>query len=83
MTIKEQIKILIEQEKAGELGKAKEPTKFEKLLDQYEERFNTMPPTEPSTYSKEKWCDVLEECLEKNITVQELFGMEYGDDWND
>ena len=51
--------------------------KFESLLNQYRERFDDNAPTEPSTFSKEKWCEILEECLEKNISVEEMYGMDY------
>lgn len=64
-------------DKKLELAKNRTPTRFERLFDQYEERFGDIPPTEPSTFSKEKWCEILEECLEKNITVEEMYGMDY------
>lgn len=64
-------------DKILELAKNRTPTRFEKLFDQYEEKFGDAPPTEPSSFSKEKWCEILEECLEKNITVEEMYGMDY------
>lgn len=70
------LKFFEKMEKDIELAKNRPPTKFEQLLDQYEEKFNDNAPTEPSSWSEEEWCEVLEECLEKNITVQELYGMD-------
>ena len=34
----------------------KELSKFAKLVDEYEKKFNDNPPTEPSSYSNEEWC---------------------------
>ena len=64
-------------DKKLELAKNRTPTKFETLFNQYAEKFGDIPPTEPSSFPKEKWCEILEECLEKNITVEEMYGMDY------
>lgn len=80
MIEKRMIEAFEEWDKTAELAKNRTPTKFEKLFEQYEERFDDVPPTEPSSFSEEKWCEILEECLEKNITVEEMFGMDYDED---
>ena len=67
-------------EKKTEIVKSDTQKMFEKLFDQYEERFKDNPPTEPSSFTEEEWCEIFEECLEKNITVQELYGMDDEDD---
>ena len=61
----------------------KELSKFAKLVDEYEKKFNDNPPTEPSSYSNEEWCEILEVCIEENVTVDELFGEEDGYDEDD
>ena len=33
--------------------------------------------TEPSSYSTQEWIDMLTECIEKHITIWELWGEEY------
>lgn len=74
------IEIFEEWHKDAELAKNRKPSKFEILLDKYEERFGDNAPTEPSSFSEEKWCEILEECLEKNITVEEMYGIDYDDE---
>ncbi len=61
----------------------KELSKFAKLVDEYEKKFNDNPPTEPYSYSDEEWCEILEVCIEENVTVDELFGEEDGYDEDD
>lgn len=80
MIDKKRIEMFEKWHKQLELAKDRKPTKFEILLDQYEERFNDNVPNEPSSLSEEKWCEIIEECLEKNITVQEMYGMDDEDD---
>lgn len=33
--------------------------------------------TEPSSYTDGEWADMLNECVEKHITIWELWGEEY------
>lgn len=70
------IEIFKEWDKAYELKKDRLPTKFETLMKKYEEKFNDNVPNEEFAFSEEEWCEILEECLEKNITVVEMYGME-------
>ena len=53
------------------------PDKFMEALNRYIEHFGDGPITEPSTYTDEEWISILNECIEKNITVWELTGEEY------
>lgn len=46
-------------------------------------KFNDNPPTESYSYSDEEWCEILEVCIEENVTVDELFGEEDGYDEDD
>lgn len=50
------------------------------LIHEYEAKIGGMLITEPSSYSDEEWIDMLQECLEKNITIWELWGTEYDPD---
>lgn len=55
--------------------------RFRNAIKRYHEHFkegNLI--TEPSTLSREEWVNVIEECIEKDITVWELFGEEYKSD---
>ena len=63
--------------------KEKEPSKFVKLIHTYESRFNDFPPTEPGGFTEDEWCEILEECIQVGKTVDELLGVEEGDDWYD
>ena len=58
----------------------RQPSKFVMLLEAYRKKFGDSAPTEPSSWSEEEWCEILEECLEKNITVEETFGIDYDED---
>ncbi len=59
-----------------------ELSKFDKLFDEYEKKFNDNPPTEPSSYSEEEWCEILEVCIEENVTVDELFRELFEDEYD-
>ena len=61
-------------------GKEEKTSKFCKLLDEYEKKFEDSPPTEPSTFSEEEWCTILEKCIKKGIKAEEFLGIEYGED---
>ena len=61
----------------------KELSKFAKLIDVYENKFNDFPPTEPSGFTEEEWCVILEECIKEGKTVDELLEIEQGEDWYD
>lgn len=41
------------------------------LMEKYKEHFGNYPTTVPAPYSTEQWIDILNECIEKNITVFE------------
>ena len=56
--------------------------KFYEMLDRYHEKFGTSPPTEPDFLTDEEWCEIMEECIKKGITAEELLGIEYEDDWD-
>ena len=60
-----------------------ERTRFDELLDEYEKKFNELPNTDPSSWSDDEWCEVLEECIKKSKTMDELLGIEYSDEWDD
>lgn len=61
--------------------KRKELSRFVKLLDIYEGKFNCAPPTEPSLFTEDEWCTILEECIRENKTFQELTGFKYEKDF--
>ena len=73
------IKILEEWHKDIELAKNRKLTEFEILLKRYEEKFNERVPTEPSSFSKKEWIEILKDCLENNITIKEIYGTELDD----
>ena len=62
-------------------GRKKEKSEFRKAIDRYTEHFGKNDLiTEPSTWSEEKWVQILDECIAQNKTIWELFGEEYNPD---
>lgn len=59
------------------------PSKFDILMDEYRKKFNDCPPTEPGGFTEEKWCTILEICIKKNKTVEELLHIKYSEDRDD
>lgn len=51
--------------------------KMLELIDEYEAKIGGMLITEPSCYTDEEWIEMLQECIDKNITIWELWGEEY------
>lgn len=51
--------------------------KMLELIDEYNSKIGGMLITEPSSYTDEEWIEMLQECIEKNITIWELWGEEY------
>jgi hypothetical protein len=49
-------------------------------IDRYEMVIGEDVGTEPSSYSVQEWIDMLNECVEKHITIWELWGVEYDQD---
>ena len=47
----------------------KEEQEMMVLQEDYMKKFGTYPMTEPSTYTTQEWIDILNECIEKNITI--------------
>lgn len=64
-------------------NKTKPLSRFSQLVGQYRDKFGVSPSTEPSSWSEKEWCKILEKCIKKNQTVEEMFGLEYSDDWDD
>lgn len=55
--------------------------RFGEAIERYHEHFkNSDLITEPSSWSREKWIRVIDECIERNMTIWELFGEEYDPD---
>ena len=54
-----------------------EDTEMLELMEEYKKVFGDYPMTEPSSYTTEEWINMLRECIEKNITIWELWGEEY------
>lgn len=52
-------------------------SKMNRLLSKYEEKFHRGVPTEPSTFTEDEWCAILEECIRENKTFEELTGFRY------
>lgn len=59
-----------------------DPEKDEMMIAirRYREEIGGMLITEPSTYSEQEWVKMLNECLDKHITIWELWGVEYDPD---
>lgn len=55
--------------------------RFSDAVKRYQEHFkNDGLITEPSALSREEWIKAIDECIEKNVTIWELFGEEYDPD---
>lgn len=55
--------------------------RFGEAIERYHEHFkNSALITEPSSWSREKWIRVIDKCIERNMTIWELFGEEYDPD---
>ncbi len=48
-----------------------------RLIKEYTKEIGDDLITEPSSYTTQEWIDMLNECLEKHITIWELWGEEY------
>lgn len=46
-------------------------------IERYRSKIGDDLITEPSTYTTQEWIDMLNECIEKNITIWELWGEEF------
>lgn len=51
--------------------------KMLELMEEYRKKIGGMLITEPSCYTDEEWIAMLQECIDKNITIWELWGEEY------
>ncbi len=54
-----------------------EADKMLELMEEYDKKIGGMLITETAPYSTEEWIEVLQECIDKNITIWELWGEEY------
>ncbi len=50
---------------------------FEEAIERYKKEIGDHLITEPSCYSPREWADMLNECVEKHITIWELWGEPY------
>lgn len=48
-----------------------------RLMEKYTKEIGDDLITEPSSFTTQEWIDMLNECLEKHITIWELWGEEY------
>lgn len=60
-----------------------EHSKFNQLINKYKEKFGQNPATEPSSYSEDTWCIILEKCIEQEKTVDELFIKQLCKNWKE
>lgn len=49
-------------------------------LERYEQHFGNGVNTEPSSWTDQQWADILNLCVEEDVTFEEMFGIEYDDD---
>lgn len=57
--------------------------RFSDAIRRYHEHFeNDGLMTEASPMSREDWIEAIDECIEKNMTIWELFGEEYNPDFD-
>ena len=58
----------------------KEADEMLAAIERYEKEIAEDLITEPSTYTDEEWIEMLNECIERHITIWELWGEEYDED---
>lgn len=55
----------------------REISEMKKAIDRYNKQFNNDLITETVPYSDEEWVEVLNYCVENNMTIWEYWGEEY------
>lgn len=55
----------------------KEADEMLEAMKRYEKEIGEDLITEPSTYTDKEWVEMLNECIERHITIWELWGEEY------
>lgn len=75
----EEIKIpdFLRRENAKPLSEEDET--FFRLRDEYEKRFNSDFGTEERSYSTIEWIAFMEYCLNHNVPMEEIIGIDYYD----
>lgn len=66
--------------KQGSSKPLQEDIKMMEAIELYHRKIGHDLITEPSTYTTSEWISMLNECIEKNITIWELWGEEYKSD---
>ncbi len=51
-----------------------------KVIRKYKETIGDDLMTEPSSFTEQEWVDMLNECIEKNLTIWELLSEKYDPD---
>lgn len=51
-----------------------------RVIRKYKETIGDDLMTEPSSFTEQEWIDMLNECIEKNITIWKLLSEEYDPD---
>ncbi len=54
-----------------------EADRMQELIDEYKKKIGDDLITEPSSYTEREWISMLGKCIEKNITIWELWGEKY------
>lgn len=54
-----------------------EAEKMHRLVNEYKLKVGDDLITEPSTYTDQEWINMLQECIDKKMSIWELFGEEY------
>lgn len=58
---------------------SKENEEYIRLLDEYEKKFNSDFGTEERSYSKIEWIAFMEYCLNHNVLMEKIIGIDYYD----
>lgn len=75
----EEIKIPDFLKRENEEPLSEEDETFSRLLVEYEKRFNSDFGTEERSYSPIEWIAFLEYCLNHNVPMEEIIGIDYYD----
>lgn len=66
--------------KIENIPKEKSPMKI--AMDKYKAHFGEYPSTEPSDWSDERWIEILNSCIQKNIDLGDLLQEEYNSEYD-
>ena len=55
----------------------KEADEMLEAMERYEKEIGEDLTTEPSTYTDKEWVEMLNECIDRHITIWELWGVEH------